>query len=113
MKLCSCACIDDRPETEQSFGSQLWYFEGHGVDGRVQRHRVFGVVEYSLQFGLHELVEDRVFNSDFQREQYRHFYERGSHAPAWRHPANGWLLAGVIAVAAVWVGFLFLRSLMA
>jgi hypothetical protein len=106
-------CIDDRHETDQSFGSQLWYFEGQGVDPQSQPRRAFGVIEYSLQFGLHELLEDRVFDSDFQREQYRHFYERGTQRPGWRHPANGWLLAGVIAVAVIWIGYLALRSLMA
>ena len=51
-------CIDDRPESDQCFGNQLWYFEGLGVDENDHRHSVFGVVEYSLQYGLHELVED-------------------------------------------------------
>ena len=103
-------CVDNRPETEQSFGSQLWYFEGRGVDGQEQVHRVFGVVEYSLQFGLHELVEDRVFDSDYHREQYRHFYERGANRGKWGHPANRWLLAGLIVVASIWIAYLFLLS---
>jgi hypothetical protein len=102
-------CVDDRPETEQSFGSQLWYFEGLGVDARDRRHRVFGAVEYSLQFGLHELVEDRVFDSDLHREQFRQAYTRGSQGNLWRHPANRWLAVGVLAVAVVWVSFLIWR----
>lgn len=106
-------CMDDRPETEQSFGSQLWYFEGHGVDSQEQRHRVFGVAEYSLQFGLHELVEDRVFDSDCQREQYRHFYERGMQSTKWQHPVHRWMLAGLITIPMAWIGYLFLLSLMA
>ena len=104
-------CIDDRPETEQSFGSQLWYFEGLGVDAEGQRHRVFGVVEYSLQFGLHELIEDRVFDSDTQREQYRHFYQRGATRLGWQHPANRWLLLGVAVVASIWLAYLALRAI--
>ncbi len=103
-------CVDHRPETEQSFGSQLWYFDGLGVDAQEQRQRVFGVVEYSLQFGLHELIEDRVFDSDYHREQYRHFYERGVQHGRWRHPANRWLLAGLVAVASVWLAYLFVLS---
>ena len=65
-------CVDDRPETEYSFGNQLWFFEGLGVDDDSRRHSVYGVVEYSLQYGLHELVEDGVFDSEYQRERYRH-----------------------------------------
>ncbi len=108
-------CVDDRAETERSFGRQLWFFEGLGVDvnadGREQKHRVFGVVEYSLQFGLHELIEDRVFESDVQREQYRHFYDRGSHRGKWRHPANFWLVLGVVVVAAASCACWYVRSL--
>ena len=53
-------CVDDQQETEHTFGNQLWYFEGVGVDEEDCRRSVFGVVEYSVQFGLHELVEDGV-----------------------------------------------------
>lgn len=106
-------CIDDRPESEQSFGNQLWYFEGLGVDERDHRHSVFGVVEYSLQYGLHELVEDGVFDSEHQRERFRHLYEREVHPPAWRHPAHRWLLAGMVAVASVFLAYLLVKSLTA
>ena len=102
-------CIDDCPETDQAFGTQLWYFEGLGVDAQEHRHRVYGVVEYSLQFGLHELIEDRVFESEYQREQYRHFYQRGAQGGRWSHPANRWLLLGVIVVGLVWLTYLLVR----
>jgi len=103
-------CIDDRPESEQAFGNQLWYFEGAGVDERNQRHGVFGVVEYSIQFGLHELVEDGVFDSEYQRERFRHLYEREALRPSWRQPAHRWLLAGCLAIASIWIAFLLLRT---
>ena len=106
-------CIDDCPETEQCFGSQLWYFEGVGVDDTERRHSVFGVVEYSIQFGLHELVEDGVFDSEHQRERFRHLYERVVHRPSWRQPAHRWLAAGLVAVASVWLAYLLVRTLAA
>ncbi|MGB7326366.1 MAG: hypothetical protein WBD31_15950 [Rubripirellula sp.] len=106
-------CIDDRVESDDSFGSQLWYFEGVGVDGHDRRHSVYGVVEYSLQFGLHELVEDGVFQSEHQRERFRHQYERGSLQPTWNHPGHGWLLAGLGLVASVLVASLITRMLTA
>ena len=106
-------CIDDRPESENSFGNQLWYFEGLGVDGQDRRHSVFGVVEYSLQFGLHELVEDGVFDSEYQRERFRHLYEREVIRPSWRHPAHRWLALGCIAVASIWLAFLLASKIAA
>ena len=30
-------CVDDQPESEHSFGNQLWYFEGVGVDEHERR----------------------------------------------------------------------------
>ncbi len=106
-------CIDDRPETEDTFGNQLWYFEGLGVDEQGRRHSIYGVVEYSLQFGLHDLVEDGVFDSEHQRERFRHLYEREVHPPTWRHPAHRWLAAGLVAVTAIWIAYLLTRSLAA
>lgn len=102
-------CMDDCAETETSFGRQLWYFEGLGVDEHDLRHSVYGVVEYSLQFGLYELVQDQVFDSQHERERYRQLYERQVHRPTWGHPAHRWLLAGVIAVASVFLAYLFAR----
>ena len=104
-------CVDDQPESEQTFGNQLWYFEGIGVDGEDRRHNVFGVVEYSVQFGLHELVEDGVFDSDYERERFRHQYNREVHRPSWRHPAHRWLLFGVLAIASACLAFVIVRTL--
>jgi hypothetical protein len=98
-------CIDDRPEQESAFGNQLWYFEGLGVDEHDRRHSVFGVVEYSIQFGLHELVEDGVFDSEYQRERFRHLYEREVIRPSWRHPAHRWLLVAVVSLAIISLAF--------
>lgn len=106
-------CVDDQIESDDTFGSQLWYFEGTGVDDQDFRHRVFGVVEYSLQFGLHELVEDGVFDSDHQRDRFRHLYEREMHKPTWRHPAHRWLLAGLIMVTSIYLTYLLVRTLTA
>lgn len=106
-------CIDDRGESEHAFGNQLWYFEGVGVDEHDQRHNVYGVVEYSLQYGLHELVEDGVFDSEHQRERFRHLYEREVHPPSWRHPAHRWLLVGLIAVMSIYLAVLLVNNLAA
>lgn len=106
-------CMDDRPELEQSFGNQLWYFEGVGVNVHQRRVSVYGVIEYSLQFGLHELVEDGVFESAGERERFRHDYERETQRPTWRQPAHRWLAAGMVAVTAIWLTFLLMKTLAA
>lgn len=104
-------CIDDQVETAESFGNQLWYFEGVGVDEQDRRLSAFGVVEYSVQFGLHELVEDGVFDSEHQRERFRQLYERELHRPSWHQPAHRWLAAGLLVVTAGWLAYLLIRTL--
>lgn len=106
-------CIDDRPESESAFGNQLWYFEGLGVDEHDRRNSVFGVVEYSIQFGLHELVEDGVFDSEYQRERFRHLYERELVRPSWRQPAHRWLGAAFIAMAIISLAIYLVRAVWA
>lgn len=92
-------CVDDRPESDAIFGNQLWYFEGIGVDEDDRRQSVFGVVEYSIQFGLHELVEDGVFDTEYERERVRQIYD-GARRMVWSHPAHRWLAAALILVTA-------------
>ena len=104
-------CMDDREELEHAFGNQLWYFEGVGIDPDNRRCSVYGVIEYSLQYGLHELVEDGVFETPTERERFRHDYEREMHRPNWRQPAHRWLALGIVAVTAMWLTFLIMRSL--
>ncbi|WP_419195271.1 hypothetical protein [Novipirellula herctigrandis] len=101
-------CIDERPESEHAYGNQLWYFEGIGINSDLHRHSVFGVVEYSVQFGLHELVDDGVFDSESQRERFRHLYEREVHPTSWRQPAHRWLALGLISVTAAWMAYLLI-----
>jgi len=102
-------CVDDRPETEFEFGNQLWFFDGLGVDQAAHRHNVFGVVEYSLQFGLNELVEDGVFDSEQQRERFRALYKREVQRPSWREGANRWLWVGMLAAALISVALWLAR----
>jgi len=102
-------CVDDRPETEFDFGNQLWFFDGLGVDQMGHRHNVFGVVEYSLQFGMNELVEDGVFESEQQRERFRMLYKREVQKPSWREGANRWLIASILVTTLITLAYWLAR----
>ena len=99
-------CVDNVPENEHEFGTQLWYFEAIGVDDMARRHMLYGVVEYSLQFGLNELVEDGVFTTEQQRERFRSLYERESFEPTFRQPAHRLLALGVVTVSLAWISYI-------
>ncbi|QDV64898.1 hypothetical protein [Crateriforma conspicua] len=104
-------CIDDHPETDDSFGSQLWYFEGVGVNELDHRHLIYGVMEYSIQFGLLELIDDGVFESEHQRERFRNLYENDYERPSWQQPQHRWLAAGLMTTSALTLVYLLFRYL--
>ena len=98
-------CVDDQEETEQAFGRQLWFFDGTGVDEGNRRVRVFGAVEYSLQFGLHEMVEDGIFEADDQRDRFRHIYRGHAPRPSWTQPVRRWTLAFAAAMIGILIAY--------
>ncbi|MCO8123679.1 hypothetical protein NHH03_18180 [Stieleria sp. TO1_6] len=103
-------CIDNHLETDHDFGNQLWYFEGVGVDELDRRHAVYGVVEYSTQYGLNELVEDGVFTTEGQRERFRSLYEREVQKPDWRRPLHRYAAASIVAISVIWLCYILVRS---
>ena len=106
-------CVDKHDESDAQYGNQLWYFDAVGVDHLDARHDVCGVVEYSMQFGLLEIIEDGVFDSDSQRQRFRDLYDQEQRPVHWRHPIHQWLLAGLVMAATILLAYLFVRSLTA
>lgn len=104
-------CIEHQPETDRLYGSQLWFFDATAADENNKRKKVFGVIEYSIQYGMYELVEDGVFESIEQRYRYRSGYRGILPQPRWRDPAHKWLLAAVLAVSAATLAYYTLRLL--
>ncbi len=92
-------CIDTRPETDEAFGAQLWYFDGHGIDTEGRQVPIFGALEYSLQFGIHERIDSGVFESLSQRDRFHSVYRRGLVRGSLWHPAHKWLALGMLLVA--------------
>lgn len=103
-------CVDDQPESENQFGRQLWYFEGQAVASDERRVRVYGAIEYSIQYGLHDLVEDGVFDSPEQRDRFREVYHFLPPRISWRSTSMRLLLAGCCGITAAY--FAYLASLL-
>ena len=103
--------VDHYEETESQFGSQLWFFEGKGFDEDGTGHDLYGVVEYSIEFGLHEFIEDGVFDSASQRDRFLRLYRREVIRPTLRHPAHRWLLVGMLSTALMTSAIFAIRTL--
>ncbi|MCY3006523.1 MAG: hypothetical protein NTV29_11180 [Planctomycetota bacterium] len=57
-------------ETENAFGRQIWCFEAMGLQVGAGRKLEFGVLEFSIEYGLIELSQCRWFQNDNQLEQW-------------------------------------------
>ena len=106
-----CGCVDHQPEQETAFGRQLWYFEAVVSDAGGHRTPLHGAIEYSIQYGLHELVDDGVFEVAEQRERFRKVYHSEPMRPSWRQPAHRWLATALIATSAAWLAYLLMHAL--
>jgi hypothetical protein len=94
-------CIDYRRESDTEFGAQLWYFDAQGLDDRNRKLPIYGVLEYSIQYGIHELADDGVFDSAAQRDRFHSVYRRGHLAPSLWHPGHRWLALAMLLVAVI------------
>ena len=99
-------CVDDQLETDDHFGRQLWYFEGRALASDERRVRIYGVIEYSIQFGLHELIDDGVFDAADQRDRFRQIYQHESSRFSWRQRPIRLLIAGMLSVGVAYAAYI-------
>jgi hypothetical protein len=109
-------CVEFLEEGENAFGKQVWFFEGIGVDAMGRRHMLFGILEFSIQFGLLEAATAALFEEEEMRERYAApaGYENSGIFPA-RGSRKAWIfvVAALFSIlAAVWTtaAINFLRS---
>lgn len=94
-------CVDHAPETLGAYGRQLWYFDGQAINQDGKQSSLFGVLEYRLEYGLHELIERGVFDSVEQRDRFHRVYTHGFlRDPLW-NPATLWLGAALVAMTVI------------
>lgn len=105
-EITSLRCVDSKEESIGDFGRQLWFFESIGVHAKRGESSCFGVLQYSIEYGLLELVEGHVFDCQTERQHFKQFYETGRRTGHWLHPANRWLLAGTAMVGLIWSAYL-------
>ena len=63
-------CVHLVDETDCLFGKQLWCFEAIGIDPVGRRHILYGVLEFSIQFGLLEASQTAMFEDSGHREKF-------------------------------------------
>ena len=103
-------CVHFAEETEVSFGRQLWFFEAVGVDTFGRRHVLFGMLEFSIQFGLLETSQTAVFEESEGRGNFLAKELSGPKKFAYNYPSTRfWVCAAWSSIAvlgAIWVATL-------
>jgi hypothetical protein len=109
-------CVHLEDESETLFGKQLWCFEAIGIDPVGRRHVLFGVLEFSIQYGLLEASQTAMFEDSEHREQ---FLQNESQPPSmliYKYPSTrfwvGSAWCSIIALTAIWISLLvsYIRS---
>ena len=63
-------CVHLVDESDCQFGKQIWCFEAIGIDQSGRRHILYGVLEFSIQYGLLEASQTAMFEDSDHREKY-------------------------------------------
>ena len=69
-KIDNLRCVHFEEEIESCYGRQLWYFEAMGVDPIGRRHKLFGALEFSVQYGLLEACQAALFDDSDHRQRF-------------------------------------------
>ncbi|MCA9130149.1 MAG: hypothetical protein KDB22_23840 [Planctomycetales bacterium] len=99
-------CVHLVEEAECEFGRQVWFFEAVAVDPIGNGHRLYGALDFSVQFGLLEPMRTMLMDQPHHRQRYLQSVCGQSDNQVWRHPSTKiWVLltvASAIILTALW-----------
>lgn len=103
----SVRCVYLDQETDTSFGRQVWFFEAIGIDPIGRQHRLYGALEFSVQFGLLEPCRAALMADAAHRQRFLHGLIEPAPVEPWSAPSTRvWVrltLASVVIVASIWL----------
>ena len=100
-----CVFLDE--ETESQFGRQVWFFEASAVDPVGRRHRLYGALDFSLQYGLLQPSRAMLADEPHHRQRLLQSLASPTESQVWTNPSTKvWVrltLASVIILSAIWL----------
>lgn len=103
----SVRCVHLDEENESNYGRQVWFFEAIAQDPIGRQHRLYGALDFTVQYGL--LVPSRAMLLDEPQHRQR-FLQSIVHpheSQVWGNPFTKiWVrltLASVIILSAIWL----------
>ncbi len=103
----SIRCVHLDEECDSEYGRQIWFFEASGVDPVGHRHRLYGALDFSVQYGLLEPSRAMLMSEPHHRQRFLQSVIRPSETQVWTYPSTKvWVrltLASVIILSAIWL----------
>lgn len=103
----SIRCVFLEEEQESDYGRQIWFFEAAGVDPVGRRHRLYGALDFAVQYGLLEPTRAMLSDEPNHRQRFLQSVTRPVDARVWVNPSTKiWVrltLASVIILSAIWL----------
>lgn len=103
----SLRCVYLQEESEASYGRQVWFFEAMGVDPVGRKHRLYGSLEFSLQFGIMEPCRAVLADEPRHRQRMLQAIANPIQHQVWANPSTKiWVrltLASVIILSSIWL----------
>ncbi|MCC6511162.1 MAG: hypothetical protein IT423_18825 [Pirellulaceae bacterium] len=89
-----------------SFGRQVWFFEAIGIDPVGRQHRLYGALEFSVQFGLLEPCRAALMDDPAHRQRFLHGLIEPISPDPWSAPSTRiWVritCASVAIITSIW-----------
>lgn len=103
----SVRCVHLEEEGEVEFGRQIWFFEAAGIDPIGRKHRLYGALDFSVQYGLLEPSRAMLLDDAQHRQRFLHSVAHPDESVVWASPSTKiWVrlaVASVIILSALWV----------
>lgn len=100
-----CVFLDE--ESEAGYGRQVWFFEASGIDPVGGRHRLYGALDFSVEYGLLEPSRAMLLEDPHHRQRFLESIARPTHSQVWAAPSTRvWVrltLASVVILSAIWL----------
>lgn len=104
-------------EDEFQYGRQIWCFEAMGIDAHSRRQIIYGLMEFSIQYGLLEPSQSLLFEDAAERDRCMENLTYPVHFTEEKHVATKfWVWAAWVSVAVLtggWVSALVRYILLA
>jgi len=103
----SIRCVHLEEEDETNYGRQVWFFEASAHDPIGRQHRLYGALDFSVQYGLLVPTRALLLDDPQNRQRFLQSIVHPFESQVWVNPSTKiWVrltLASVIILSATWL----------